>query len=164
MKRVLPVVILLAILKVGAIVWFGIWFWTDRYVNISDVKIIKECISTEHKIHCIDFVLNNKEYRSEMGPETYDFFYKKNHQLKYQYADTYVSWGIIYIIFVVFYGIWFLLRTIDFFEMYKPWEDKGERFSAYRSIFPDFYAYFYNAIDSYDLTPVYNHWYKFWGY
>lgn len=166
MKRVLPVVILLAILKVGSLIWLGKWFWDDRYVNISEVKIVKEYTynNSNGGGHSINFILNNKEYKSVMGPETYNLFYKKRHQLKYNYADTYSGWSCIYAFFIICYGVWFILRIVDFFDMYLDWESKGERFYAERSIFPDFYAEFYNFIDSYDLALIYKYWRNFWGY
>ena len=166
MKRVLPIVILLAVLKIGGLILLGKWFWIDRYVNVSEVRITKEYASSNSQAPChvIYFILNNKEYKSVMGPDAYNVYYKKKHQLKYVYEDTYSGWCVLYTFFIICYGIWFLLRTIDFFDMYLYWERKGNRFIANRSVFPDFYAKFYNFIDSYDLTPVYKCWRNFWGY
>ena len=164
MKRVLPIMFLITTLKIYLIVVIGIWLFSPRYVNISDVKIIKENVSTDPHQHYVHFISNDKEYTSIMSVDNYNFFYKKNRQLRYIYADTYVFLGIIYILFCIFYGIWLIIQIIDFFVIYEPYRDKGDRFDSYDSITPNYYAEFYNFIDAYDLTPMKVKFLNFFGY
>lgn len=163
MKRVLPLVLLITALEVFSIVWSFTWLFKDRYVNVSEVTILDNHFDDEGDYHVI-FSQNNKTYTAVMSPGTYRIIFKKQHQIKYILADSHIGLRILCIIYTLGLGIYIIIRTGDLFASYCSYKDIGDRFSKYSSILPDFYSELYNKIDAYDLTPILQIWYKFWGY
>lgn len=164
MKRVLPLLILVSALEIYLVVKAGEWLFKDRCVNISEVTITRQYVQ-DNGIYVIDFIKDGTEHTGHMKPWTYNVVFKKQHQIKYAYADgPWFPLAFFYIFGAVGFAIYFIMRTIDFFVMYRSDYEVGDRFSAWRSILPDYHAELYNSIDSYDLSPITKYWHKFWGY
>lgn len=163
MKRVLPFVLLITALEIFSIVWSCTWLFKYRYVNVSDVTVLDNHSDSEGYYH-VTFSQNNKTYSAIMSPGTYRIIFQKQHQIKYILADSYIGLGILCIIYTLGLGIYIIIRTGDLFASYYSYRDIGDRFSEYSSILPDSYSELYNKIDAYDLTPILQIWYKFWGY
>lgn len=160
MKKVLPLLLIVSALEIYGIVFCGEQLFKDRYVNLSEITILSNNMTSSGKYRIV-FTMNEKQY------ETYSFYNysgDKTGTLRYNYSDNYLGLSIFYIVFTVCFGVYFILRTIDLLVIYNSYNEIGKRFRSHQSIFPNSYADFYNSIDSYDLTPLKDKFKSFWGY
>lgn len=164
MKRVLPLLIIVSTLEIWSFVAIGKFLFKQREADISEITIV-ETTSTGDIPYLIKFHLNDNKSINEsyMSHDEYNTF-KKTGKIYYHLCDTYIGWTILYIAISICFIFYFILRTIDFFVIYYSRCLIGNRFDSYDSIFPDCYAEFYNAIDSYDLTPFKDKFKSFFGY
>lgn len=160
MKRALPLLLIVSALEIYGIISAGNWLFKDRFVDPSEITVLKEG-KTNSGLNVVLFQLNGKEYKA---CNIYDYKHTKSKTLRYEYSDTYAGLTVFYLVFVVCFGVHFIIKTIDFFVIYDSDYEAGGRFRSYASIFPDCYSDLYNSIDSYDLTPLKDKFKSFWGY
>lgn len=160
MKRVLPLLLIVSALEIWGITELNIWLFKDRYVNISEITVLKHNTTESGRYYTI-FRFNGKEYEAY---NQIDYINSKSEYIKYDYSENYFGFTILVIIFTACFSIYFLLRTIDCFLIYDSDDNIGDRFNRYESIFPKYYANLLNAIDAYDLSPFKNRIRSFGGY
>lgn len=163
MKRVLPFLIIVSALEIWSFVSVGKFLFKQREADISEITIV-ETTSTGNIPYLVKFHLNDNKSINEsyMSHDEYKAF-KKTGKIYYCLGDTYIGWTLLYIIISVCFVLYFIVRTIDFFVMYRPRYDIGDRFCKYDALF-EFNADIYNAIDSYDITPIKVKILNFFGY
>lgn len=163
MKRVFPFLLLLSALEIYCLVLGGKYLFDKKWINLSETTIVNDCVDG-YGLHTVTFEFNNKTYRKHFDKYEYSLIRDKRNKLFYCEADSCLTLEILYIIFTICFGIFFILRTIDLFVSYDSDFSIGERFRKRTSILSDTRIDIYNHIDAFDTTPIKKKWYKFWGY
>lgn len=163
MKRVLPLLLLITALEVYGMVWCGKLLFKSQFVEISEVSILDNSCDEKGYYHII-FSYDDQTHTSVMSPTDYRIFFQKKRMIRYINANSHNELAFLYICMIVTFGVYLLIRIIDFFVSYRSYRDPGERFDDYQSILPDFYSELYNNIDAVDLIPVKQSIRKFFGY